>query len=80
MNGSIDAIQETLLNIEEIINIVKSENFERYNLAGNSWEYVQSFMEKEKADQSKILKRIEGQNLDKQLFNELVDKYKIIFL
>lgn len=80
MNGSIDAIQETLLNIEEIINIVKSENFERYNLAGNSWEYVQSFLEKEKADQSEILKRIEGQNLDKQLFNELVDKYKIIFL
>jgi len=74
---NVDLINETSMNFEEIINIVKSEEFNNRNLEGDSWDYVQEFLEKEYADQLEIIKEIDNQNISKEQFQELVNKYEI---
>ena len=76
---NVDLINEVSMNFEEIINIVKSEEFNTKNLDGDSWNYVESFLEKEYEDQLEIIKEIENQNLSKNQFRELVNQYQITF-
>jgi len=64
---------------EEIINIVKSEEFQQRNLDGDSWEYVEKSLKKEYSDQLDILKRISTTNFSKHFFNELINQYEIEF-
>ncbi|PJJ84427.1 hypothetical protein [Mucilaginibacter auburnensis] len=70
-------INEVLMNLEEIINIIRSENFYRQNLPGDTWEYVTTFLEKEYADQREIIKQISDQDLSKELFQELINSYEV---
>lgn len=72
---NVDLISEVTMNFEEIINILKSEEFNNKNLEGDSWDYVESFLEKEYADQLQIVKEID--NLSKEQFKKLVSKYSI---
>jgi hypothetical protein len=76
---NVDLINEVLMNFEEVINIVKSEDFNNQNLEGDSWDYVETFLEEEYGDQLEIIKEIENQNLSKEQFQELINKYEIAF-
>ncbi len=76
---NIDVLNEVLMNFEEVINIVKSEEFNNQNMDGDSWDYVESFLEKENIHQLEIIKDIDNPDLSRQQFQELVDKYEIAF-
>jgi hypothetical protein len=76
---NIDVLIEVLMNFEEVINIVKSEEFNNKKMEGDSWDYVESFLKKEYIHQLEIIKVIDNTDLSRQQLQELVNKYEITF-
>jgi hypothetical protein len=76
---NIDVLIEVLMNFDEVINIVKSEEFNNKKMEGDSWDYVESFLKKEYIHQLEIIKVIDNTDLSRQQLQELVNKYEITF-
>ncbi|MEH3112177.1 hypothetical protein [Pedobacter terrae] len=74
---NVDLIGEVLMNVDEVINIMKSIEYNRQNLGDDPWDYVSEFLEIEHANRTDILEEIVDHSLSKEQFLELVSKYVI---
>jgi hypothetical protein len=75
----IGLINEVLTNLEEVINIIKSEEFYLQNREGDIQNYVEAFLKKEYIDQLEILKEIRSQDFSREGFQKLIDEYEVKF-
>ena len=77
-NRSTSLIQEVLINVEEILNIIKSDEYNEMGIEEDSWEFIKFHIAKEEEVQLKLLSQIASANLTKEAFKKIIEENYIL--